>query len=276
MAKRSPDPAASPPAGSLRWFAWLFAPPSARPLVACAFALDLELRMISEARVDHGVTHLKLQWWREEIQRLVQGRPRHPLTQAAHAAAPDAGPAWRPIEDLLSSLELDLACSTYETELELDRYFELADGLLRMMSAVLAPADAHLETFARAAGQAVRAIEMIRDLRQDAVNGRIYLPLAWLESEGIHHGELRLKDTSAGVRRCLARLAARAREQSRQACEAMTAGGPAELRSQMVFLGLHLALLDRIEREQFTVGRQRFELSPMRSLWTAWRLARQH
>ena len=276
MPDRIPDPAALPPAGSMRWYAWLFAPPAARPVVAIAFALELELRSIVDARVDHAVSHLKLQWWREEIQRLVQGQPRHPLTQAALAAAPDAGPAWQPVQDLISSLELDLASATCETETEFDRYLALADGLQRSIAAVLLAADAHSEQFARVIGQAVRSVEIIRDLRQDALDGRIYLPLDWLDAEGIDPNELRSESLSPGVRRCLERLAARSREQGRLAREAMSEGNSAQMRAQIVFLGLHMALLDLIEREQFEVARMRHALGSMQSLWTAWHHARQH
>lgn len=276
MHAASPDSVAPPPAGSMRWYAWLFAPPAARPLVATAFALESELQSIADTRTDHGVAHLKLQWWREEFLRLEQGQPRHPLTKAALSSAPGSGPAWRPFQDLLSSLELDLAVSTYETEEELDRYFALADGLQRAIAGVSAPIDTHTEQFATAASQAVRGIEIIRDLRQDAVNGRVYLPLAWLEAEGIDHTALHSESISSGARGCLTRLAARSREQYHKACEAMAEGDCTRLRGLRVLLELHASLLDRIERAQFEVGRQRFSLGSMEKLWTAWRTARQH
>ncbi len=266
---------ALPPAGSMQWHAWLYTPRAAREIVASALALGAELRPIADARVDHGVAHLKLQWWREEMLRLEQGRPRHPLTQAALAAA-GAGSGWRPFEDLLSSLELDLASSTYETEPELDRYLVLAAGLQRAMAQLLVTADKRVARFASAAGQCMRGIEIIRDLRQDATDGRIYLPLAWLEGEGVDHVELRAAQLSSGVVRCLSRLAEKSRDQGRLALGALSGGEYATLRGQRVLLGLHLALLDRIERGQFGVGGKRHSLGSIQSLWTAWRAARQH
>ncbi len=273
-----PDPAALPPAGSARWYAWLFARPAARDAMAALFALEMELRSIADAHVDHGVAHLKMQWWREEFLRLERGEPRHPLTQAALRVAAQAGVAWRPLQDLLSSLELDLACTTYETEAELDRYFALADGLQRAMAAAVhgRPADERLEQFASTAGQTIRGVEIIRDLRQDAWDGRIYLPLTWLDAEGIEPAELRAESTSPGVRRCLARLAARLREQWRRAREEPAKVDSAALRGQLVLVELHIALLDRIENERFEVGRRRLMLGPVNGLWTAWRAARQH
>lgn len=271
-----PDPVAPPPAGSMRWYSWLFAPPDARPLVAAIFALETELQSIADARVDHAVAHLKLQWWREEFLRLEQGQARHPLTQAAQAAAPDAGTAWRPVQDLLSGLELDLACATYETEAELERYLALADALHRAMAAAQGTTDARHDRFASAVGQAVRGIEMIRDLRQDSVNGRIYLPLEWLDAEGVEHRELRAESPSPGIRRCLARLATRSREQYRMAASAWNETDARELRGHWVLLALHIKLLNLIEHAQFEVGRRRLALGPVQGLWTAWRAARQH
>jgi phytoene synthase len=259
----------------MQWQAWLYTPPAARALVATAFALEAELRPIADARVDHGVAHLKLQWWREEIHRLELGQPRHPLTQTALAAA-GAGPGWRPFQDLLSCLELDLAASTYETQAELERYFALAAGRQRAIAQLLIPADDRVARFAGAAGQSIRGIEVIRDLRQDAAAGRIYLPIAWLDAEGVDHEALCAGQLNEGVIRCLARLAEYAREQGQRARDMLAGDGHPVLRGHKVLLGLHLALLDRIEHGQFEVGQQRQALGPMQSLWTAWRAARQH
>ena len=269
-------PAALPPAGSMHWYAWLYTPSPARAVVAAAFALDAEMRRIADARVDHAVSHLKLQWWREEFLRLEQGLPRHPLTQSALVAAPDSGAAWRPFQDLLSSLELDLASSTYETEAELDRYLTLAAGLQRALAQLLVPSDERVARFASAAGHCMRAIEIIRDLSRDATHGRIYLPLAWLDAEGVDPVDLRAAELSTGIVRCLTRLAGKSRDQAQRAREALAGNEFPAIRGHEVLLALHIALLNQIERGQFAVGRQRHSLASMRSLWTAWRVARQH
>jgi len=260
----------------MRWYSWLYAPAEMRPLVAAAFALEKELQSVADARVDHGVAHLKLQWWREELFRLEQGQPRHPLTRAAMDTATDRGPAWRLFQDLLSSLELDLACSTYETEAELDRYFALAAGMQRAIADLLVSPDERTARFAGAAGQSIRGVEIIRDLREDALRGRIYLPLAWLDAESVDHKELRAGQLSPGILHCLARLAEKSRKQGQRAREALAGHERPALRGQRVLLGLHLALLDRMESAKYEVGREQHALAPMQSLWTAWRAARQH
>lgn len=252
MPATTADAAAPPLAGSMQWYAWLYTPPPARDVLRALLALEPELRSIASAHIDHGVAHLKLQWWREEIQRLAEGAPRHPLTRAIQQAAPEARSASLPLQDLLSAVELDLARASFASAAELDRYFDLADGLQRaLVAAIHAPHPPDCVTqFASAIGQAVRGVEIIRDRRQDVLPGR-----TGLQPES---------------------LAARSRDQWRRAQAAIAGGDFAALRGQRVYGALHIALLDHIERGQFHDGGSPAELGSVKCLWTAWRTARQH
>ncbi len=270
-------PAAPPPAGSPRWYAWLFTPEPLRAAAAAIFALESELRSVVTARVDHGVTHLKLQWWKDELQRLQQGAPRHPLAQALAHALPETATVAKPLQEFVASLEFEFACATCEDEPELDAYLALADGLCRALAFTLRHEHAHrLEAPARAAGQAIRGVEIIRDLRQDAIDGRIHLPLSWLAEHSLSHVKLRAEDAGDGARRCLQRLAEQSRRQVATALSGLDQAALAELRGMRVLVKLHAALLERIERERFRVGSRRIAIGPVTSLWTAWRAARQH
>lgn len=271
------DVAAPPPAGSMRWYAWLFTPHENRPVVAALFAIEAELQSIVATRVDHGVAHLKLHWWREEFLRLEQGAARHPLTLALARALPVAADAWHPLQELVNALELDLAGATFESEPELDAYLALADGLCRALTLALAHAHGQrLQAMARAAGQAVRSVEFVRDLRQDAIDGRIRLPLEWLAEHALTHVDLRGVDAGPAARACLRRLAARARRQAADADARLDQAAAPELRGLRVLLHLHVALLDHIERKDFAIGSRRISTGPLSRLWTAWRAARQH
>ncbi|MGE0031054.1 MAG: squalene/phytoene synthase family protein [Steroidobacteraceae bacterium] len=271
-------PAATPPAGSIHWHAWLYTPLPLRPLTATLFSLESELRSIVAAAVDHGVSHLKLQWWKDEIDRLEGGQPRHPLTQALCRARPDVPHAWRPLHDAIAGLELELASASYESERELEAYFARAAGFSRTLALALDPArePEPLERLGHALGKSVRMVEVIRDLRQNAVMGRVFVPLEWLVEHGISHVELRSRDGGEGARRCLARLAERSRVAWATATGELTQMADGNLRGLRVLGALHAALLERIARQGFAVGRRRIDLGPLDSLWTAWRSARQH
>lgn len=272
------SPVAPPPAGGIHWCAWLFTPVASRPVMAAFLALAAELRSIVATTVDHGVSHLKLQWWKDEIHRLEGGQPRHPLTQALWQAQPGIPHAWRPLQDAISSLELELASASYESERELDGYFALAAGFCRALSLALGPAlePEPVELLGRALGRSIRRVEIIRDLRQDAAMGRVFLPLDWLEEHGITHVELRSGDGGGGTRSCLARLAERSRSEWSSASGELARMAAPEMRGLSVLGALHAALLDRIASAGFAVGHRRISLGALDGLWTAWRAARQH
>lgn len=271
-------PASAPPAGGIRWYAWLYTPLPSRPLTAGLFSLESELRGTVAAIVDHGVSHLRLQWWKDEIDRLGSGEPRHPLTQFLWRARPDVPHAWRPLQDAIAGLELELASASFESERELEGYFARAAGFCRALALALDPArePEPLERLGRALGQSVRMVEAIRDLRQDAVMGRVFLPLDWLGEHGISHVELRSEDGGDGTRRCLARLAERSRIAWTAASGELSQMADGNLRGLRVLGALHAALLEHIARQEYSVGRRRIGLGPLDSLWTAWRSARQH
>ena len=271
-------PAATPPAGSIRWHAWLYTPSPLRPLTAALFSLESELRAIVAAVVDHGVSHLKLQWWKDEIHRLEDGQPRHPLTQALWRAQPGVPHAWRPLHEAIAGLELELANATYQSERELEGYFARTAGFCRTLALALDPErePGAPERLGHALGQSVRMVEVIRDLRQDAVMGRVFVPLDWLAEHGISHVELRSEDGGDGARRCLARLAEHSRIAWATASAELAQLANGNLRGLRILGALHAALLERIARRGFAVGRRRIELGPVDSLWTAWRSARQH
>jgi phytoene synthase len=246
--------------------------------MAGLFALETELRSIVAANVDHGVSHLKLGWWKEEILRLLGGQSRHPLTQALWQARPGIPHAWRPLQDAISSLDLELASASYESERELDGYFAHADGFCRALALALGPArePEPVERLGSALGKSIRMVEVIRDLRQDAAAGRVFLPLDWLGEHGITHVELRSEDGGGRAQECLARLAERSRSEWSSASGELARAATPELRGLRVLGALHAALLERIASEDFAVGRRRIALGPVDSLWTAWRAARQH
>lgn len=245
-------PAAPSPAGSPRWFAWLFTLRAAREIPALLFALESELRSIVASPLDHGVAHLKLHWWREEILRLVQGSPRHPLMQALAAAVPDRAMAWSPLVDFLTSLELELAAVAIDDEAELERFLALADGLMRTLALALTtdPAQGDPMRIGADTGQAIRGVQIVADWSSTPMD--------------------------AHRRAAVVQLAARSRARWSEASEALSASGDEVLRGLRVLGQLHMAMLDRMEIEQYRPDDRRLELPAWQGLWTAWRAARQH
>lgn len=79
-------PNAATALGSPAYYAVRFSPLESRQRFAVLFAWRQQIVDIGSRAHDPGVARLKLDWWREEIGTIVEGRPRHPLAEALRTA----------------------------------------------------------------------------------------------------------------------------------------------------------------------------------------------
>ncbi len=78
--RRLPLPEAAP--GSIRYFVLLYCPSHRRHALATLLALADEIDVGRARGMDHSVAHVRLDWWREELQRFGRGAPVHPWLRA--------------------------------------------------------------------------------------------------------------------------------------------------------------------------------------------------
>jgi 15-cis-phytoene synthase len=263
---------AAPP-GSMRYFALLYTPAAKREAVTALFIVETELRE-SARSANHDVAHTRLAWWRAEIDRLVNGSPQHPAMRALNAPNSQRRERYAKLHELAAAADMDLARMTYANAQELRAYAARSGGALaELIAEELAAPDA-LEPAARASAQriggGVRQAEMLRDLRQDAFEGRLYAPLDELDAQGLTAAQLQARESDARAKRLLSPWAARVREELAHAH-----GADADLlRPLNVLAALHRRLLDRIAAHDYDVAARRIDLGPVEKPWVAWRAAR--
>lgn len=264
---------AAPP-GSMRYFSVLYAPDDRRTSMLALYVIDAEIRESAQS-ANHDVAHTRLQWWRAEVDRLVNANPQHPATRALHERHMQSQALFGKLHEVLAAADMDLARMTYTNDRELRAYASRSGGAIQeLIAAVLVSPEALDEpsrALANRIGVGVRQSEMLRDLRQDACNGRVYLPLDELERHGANIEELRAREVSPAVRNALQGLRQSARDELRGAASARH---DARLRPLFVLAGLHDRLLDRIAARNYDVASERVELGPIEKPWTAWRAAR--
>jgi 15-cis-phytoene synthase len=268
-----------PPPGSLRFFAVLFAPPAARPVLEALYGFDAEVRRSVEAS-SHDVAHTRLQWWRGEIDRLVAGRPSHPIAIALLPLRASGHADLALLHETLVAADLDLARLTYRTHDELDAYCYRASGALQTLAAAAVAGERALvepeRRFARQLGSAQRQAEMIRNFRHDLRRGRLYLPLDAIEAAGLDPLALERAPLQPAVEDLLAAWRARVA----QALRTLPAALPdpslrAAQRHGLVLAALHEQRLERTGRAP-VASNDRVDVGPLKRLWTAWRTALRH
>jgi 15-cis-phytoene synthase len=266
---------AAPP-GSMRYFAVLYTPDEKRDALTALFVIDAEIRESAQS-ANHDVAHTRLQWWRQEIDRAVNDNAQHPATRLLASSTTDRR-QFGQLHELIVAADMDLARMTYRNEQELRAYCARSGGsiteLMASQLAVSVPLDAAARTAANKLGALVRATEVIRDVRQDAYDGRLYVPLDLLEKHGVKHEQFREQHLDASARAALADTAQRVRTDIARTLASIPATTRAYLRPLFVLAGLHAALLDQIARVDYQVGAARIDLGPIRKSWIAWRSAR--
>ena len=263
---------AAPP-GSMRYFSVLYAPAEKRDAVLALYVVDAEIRESAQS-ANHDVAHTRLEWWRAEVDRLVNGAPRHPAMRVLDAVARDRRTDLMQLHELIAAADMDLARMTYANVNELRAYCARSGGtIVELIASQLVAPEMLNESerlFARRVGVGVRQVEMVRDLRQDAYDGRLYLPLDEMDARTITTAHVREAEGDARVRDALRSWRARIQDDLQPRREM----NDARLRPLHVLAALHRRLLDRIAARNYDVGAERIELGPVEKPWIAWRAAR--
>ena len=262
---------AAPP-GSMRYFSLLYAPAEKRDAIAALYVIDAEIRE-SARSASHDVAHTRLQWWRAEVDRLVNGAPQHPATRLLDERHADERRSFAKLHELLVAADMDLARMTYNDEAELNAYCSRSGGAVHELIAerlVGTEAPDTARSLAHTLGIGIRQVEILRDVRQDVHDGLIYIPLNALDRHGAAPAALDSAQISENARHVLRSFADSVR--ARLQPPARAADGTA-LRPLLVLAALHLRLLDRIAKRNYDVA-SRVDLGPVEKPWVAWRAAR--
>lgn len=266
---------AAPP-GSMRYFALLYTPPEKRDAVTALFVIDAEIRESAQS-ASHDVAHTRLQWWRQEIDRLVNDNAQHPATRVLAGATTERR-RFAKLHELLVAADMDLARMTYVNAAELRAYCARSGGAVAELIAAQIADPQLLDDATSAAanklGASIRAAEIVRDARQDAHDGRLYVPLDDLEKRQAKHEDFRARELDAPARAALGDVAQRAIADFDGALASIPPATRAYLRPLYVLAELHRGLLQQIDRIDYQVGAQRIDLGPIRKPWLAWRAAR--
>ena len=263
---------AAPP-GSMRYFSLLYAPEDRRDELCALYVIDSEIRESAHS-ASHDVAHTRLQWWRGAVDRLVNGNPQHPATRLLHDARRVEPASYSKLHELLAAADMDLARMTYSNMRELRAYCSRSGGAIAELMAAQLLAPQALDETSRATanrlGIGVRQSEMLRDLRQDAHDGRVYLPQDRLGAHTVTLEDLRGREVAPQLKVALREFRDAARDELQSALDST----PAKLRALAVLAALHRGLLDRIAARNFDVAASRIELGPIEKPWIAWRAAR--
>lgn len=256
---------ATPP-GSSAYYAVRFSPARLRDDLAALIAWHRQLRAILEEVSDPGVARLKLQWWREEVDRTAAGEPRHPLSQLLAPLVVSRGLPVEPFRRIADGVEAEILRHQPADEAALTAACEDDQGaLFELLALTHGPADAQTLGTARRLGGFCARVYRIRDSGVLARRGRAPVPGDRLQAAKLSPHAL----TERTARACLPELLAPSAAAARGLLDEVPAAPlPPVLRIRAAILA---ALLTELESAGLDLADQRIALTPLRKLWIAWR-----
>jgi 15-cis-phytoene synthase len=261
--------------GSSFYYAFRFLEPDRRRAITALYAFCREVDDVVDDCREPAVARTKLNWWREEIGRLFDGDPRHPITRALapHLAPFDLSREY--FEEIIDGMQMDLDYDAYPDFATLSLYCYRVASVVGLLSArIFGYTDRRTLKYAHDLGMALQLTNILRDVHEDAVRGRVYIPLDELERFGVKAEEFRSSITREAHQALFAFQAQRARDYYARAEAQLPEQDRYAQRPGLIMAAIYRALLDEIERDGFRILEHRVHLTPLRKLWIAWRASR--
>ncbi|MDH5472935.1 MAG: presqualene diphosphate synthase HpnD [Gammaproteobacteria bacterium] len=261
--------------GSSFYYSFMFLPELQRRAITALYAFCREVDDVVDECKEESIAHQKLDWWRQEIKNLFSEQPQHPVTKALQPLLADFNLAEEYFLEIIDGMEMDLAYSSYQSFRDLSLYCYRAASVVGILSAEIFGFNNRMTLrYAHDLGMAFQLTNILRDVREDAQRGRIYIPADELDKFGIKINDLHQPITSSAVKALFKFQADRAREFYKKAFDTLPDEDRYAQRTGLIMSEIYYSLLDEIEEDGFRVLEHKIKLTPLRKFWLAWRASR--
>jgi phytoene synthase len=246
------------------YYSFLVLPPEKRRAIVAVWDF---CRAVDDAVDDAGDRDVsaagrELAKWRAELAAAFtdgspttrQGRTLQPFVRRFNLSRPG-------FDSLIEGVEMDLVRRRYETFDDLYEYcIRVASAVGIICLDIFGCRDPASRRYATDLGVALQLTNILRDVRGDLEEGRLYIPLEDLRATGCTESDLRREIANSGhgvrspaVLNLLRKQGARAREYYASAARELPRGDARRLAAAEIMGAIYRGLLRRIERSQYDV-----------------------
>jgi phytoene synthase len=249
------------------YYAFILLPTERRRALHAVYAF---CRFIDDIADDETIREpaLLLTRWREELDRVYSGAPTRALSRALADSARRFKIPRELFEEIINGVEMDLSRKRYQSWEELRPYcYRVASALGLICIEIFGYSNPSAKLYAENLGLALQLTNILRDVREDAERGRIYLPLEDLARFNVSENEILGGVYSPNFVRLMDFEARRARELYALAQSELAPEDRATLLTAEAMRLIYAALLERIINSNYRVLDRRHRLSAPHKLY---------
>lgn len=164
----------------------LFLPRDKRPAATALLALRHELRRVPASSEEPGIVQVKLQWWREEIERAHSAGSQHPVMQLLAESGGHADMETEYLLEMVDAAEMEFDAGAIRNDADRQLYLYRSSGVIAELFARMAAGfDREQLRVARSIGMARGQLDVLQQLAIDITRNCLKVPLDALAAHEI-------------------------------------------------------------------------------------------
>ena len=236
--------------------AFVLLPREKRQEMAALYAFCREVDDVADdelAPVD--VRRAKLQAWRTDIAKACDGgQPQFSVNQELQPVIRRRGLSFALFDELLKGVEMDLEIQRYETLADLELYCYRVASVVGLLSIeIFGYTNPACREYAIYLGKALQLTNILRDVRNDAQRGRLYIPRAECERFRVSPEDILSGRYSPDYVRLAEHMAEIAKGYYAKATETLPPADRRSMATAELMGSVYWKLLRKIERRRFNV-----------------------
>lgn len=224
---------------------------------------------IADSATNPAVALEALRRWRATVNAALSGKDStEPILSALTDTVQRYNIPQQYFHDVLDGAEMDQTTMRYPTFADLYKYcYRVASCVGLIVLPVFGYKNDEALAPAEACGIAFQLTNVLRDVKEDAQMGRIYLPLEDLRRFGVSEDDIMNARVTTQFLELMKFEAARARESYQKAEPLLNMISPDSRGTLAVMMGIYGGILRKIEQRDFAVFDEKIRLSTAEKLW---------
>ena len=213
---------------------------------------------------------VRLQWWRDEVEKCYAGKSRHPILASLHLVISRFKIPKQYFLTLIDGVEMDLVRNRYETFGELREYCYSVASIVGLTAIeIFGYKFEATKEYAIDLGIALQLTNILRDIKKDAAMGRIYIPQEDLRYFGVKEQDILDGNYNLAFINLMKFEVARAKSHYISARAKLAKNERFTLFAAQIMDAIYFRLLRKIELAEYNVYQKRITVSTPHKLLIA-------